>query len=174
MNAAIYAMFPLVGAVLIQSVAGPDVAPRRTRLVSPRSCSLVFMVTNSLNFSIVAGFNRCTRAHSVLEAVRSIYVNLLPSEFATALLTAGVAFSYGQIGVGAVGLAAVVLFIFQYLFRTGIQALERGEELENRTRELASLQVGLLSTVLQTLSMRDAMTARHSAAVARYAARSPG
>ena len=37
-----------------------------------------------------------------------------------------------------------------------------------RTRELASLQVGLLSTVLQTLSMRDAMTARHSAAVARY------
>jgi putative nucleotidyltransferase with HDIG domain len=34
---------------------------------------------------------------------------------------------------------------------------------------LASLQVGLLSTVLQTLSMRDAMTARHSAAVARYA-----
>src|SRR4029079_13301403 len=34
---------------------------------------------------------------------------------------------------------------------------------------LASLQVGLLSTVMQTLSMRDAMTARHSAAVARYA-----
>ena len=29
--------------------------------------------------------------------------------------------------------------------------------------------MGLLSTVLQTLSMRDAMTARHSAAVARYA-----
>ena len=28
--------------------------------------------------------------------------------------------------------------------------------------------MGLLSTVLQTLSMRDAMTARHSAAVARY------
>ena len=35
--------------------------------------------------------------------------------------------------------------------------------------ELASLQVGLINTVLQTLSMRDAMTARHSAAVARYA-----
>jgi putative nucleotidyltransferase with HDIG domain len=40
--------------------------------------------------------------------------------------------------------------------------------LTQRTRELASLQMGLLSTVLQTLSMRDAMTARHSAAVARY------
>jgi putative nucleotidyltransferase with HDIG domain len=50
-----------------------------------------------------------------------------------------------------------------------VQAQTRGEELEVRTKELASLQVGLLSTVLQTLSMRDAMTARHSAAVARYA-----
>ena len=64
---------------------------------------------------------------------------------------------------------AVVLFVFQYLLRAGIQAYERGEELEKRTRELASLQVGLINTVLQTLSMRDAMTARHSAAVARYA-----
>ena len=59
-------------------------------------------------------------------------------------------------------------FIFLYILRTSVQAEERGEELEQRTRELASLQVGLLSTVLQTLSMRDAMTARHSAAVARY------
>ena len=93
---------------------------------------------------------------------------MLPSEFATGLLTAGVAFSYQRLGVGAVGLAAVVLFVFQYLLKAGVQAYERGEQLEQRTRELASLQVGLINTVLQTLSMRDAMTARHSAAVARY------
>ena len=68
----------------------------------------------------------------------------------------------------SVGLAAVVLFVFLYILRTSVQAEERGEELAQRTRELASLQMGLLSTVLQTLSMRDAMTARHSAAVARY------
>ena len=47
--------------------------------------------------------------------------------------------------------------------------MERKDQLEGRTRELASLQVGLLGTVLQTLSLRDKMTARHSAAVARYA-----
>ena len=85
-----------------------------------------------------------------------------------ALLTAGVAFVYQRVGVGAVGLLAVVLFVFQYLLHAGIQAFERGEELQNRTSELASLQVGLINTVIQTLSMRDAMTARHSAAVARY------
>ena len=38
-----------------------------------------------------------------------------------------------------------------------------------RTRQLASLQVGLLSALLHTLDLRDRMTARHSAAVARYA-----
>jgi putative nucleotidyltransferase with HDIG domain len=71
--------------------------------------------------------------------------------------------------MGSVGLAAVVLFVFLYIVRTSFSAEERGTELIKRTEELASLQMGLLSTVLQTLSMRDAMTARHSAAVARYA-----
>jgi putative nucleotidyltransferase with HDIG domain len=105
---------------------------------------------------------------SFVNNVRSVYLTVLPAEFATGLLTAGVAFSYGRIGVGAVGLIAVVLFVFQNLLRAGIQAYERGEELSKRSRELAALQVGLLTTVMQTLSMRDAMTARHSAAVARY------
>ena len=64
-----------------------------------------------------------------------------------------------------------MLVVFQYLVWARVQAYERGEELAKRGRELASLQVGLLSTVMQTLSMRDAMTARHSAAVARYCPR---
>ena len=102
-------------------------------------------------------------------SAKSIYLTVLPSEFATSLLTAAVAYGYVRLGIGAVGLAALVLFVFQYLIWARVQAYERGEELAKRTRELASLQVGLLSTVMQTLSMRDAMTARHSAAVARYA-----
>ena len=60
------------------------------------------------------------------------------------------------------------MLIFQYLLRTALHSLERKDQLEGRTRQLASLQVGLLSTVMQTLSLRDKMTARHSAAVARY------
>ena len=58
--------------------------------------------------------------------------------------------------------------MFQYLLRTALSSMERKEQLEGRTRELAALQVGVLGTVLQTLSLRDKMTARHSAAVARY------
>ena len=50
------------------------------------------------------------------------FVTALPSEFATALLTASVAFTYGHLGMASVGLAAVVLFVFLYILRTSVQA----------------------------------------------------
>jgi putative nucleotidyltransferase with HDIG domain len=168
MNIANYMIFPLVGGVMIHETVGHIEPGGSSGLNFAALVLVVFMVTNFMNFSMVALFNKAKHGTSYIQAVRTVYLTLLPSEFATALLTAGAAFSYDQIGVGAVGLAAVVLFVVQYLFRTGIQAFERGEELSNRSKELASLQMGLLTTVLQTLSMRDPMTARHSAAVARY------
>jgi putative nucleotidyltransferase with HDIG domain len=130
---------------------------------------VVFMVTNFLNFALLTVYRRVCHGGSMRHDLTQVYLTVLGSEFATAMLTASIAYSYVELGVGAVGLTVVGLFVFQYLVRAGVQAFERGEELEQRTRELASLQVGLLSTVVQTLSMRDAMTARHSAAVARYA-----
>ena len=129
---------------------------------------LVFLVTNALNFASVATYLRLTGVLSVREAYSTVYRTMLPFELATALLTAGVVFGYDRLGVAAIGLLVVVLFVFHHLVRTGVKAFERGEELTRRSDELGALQVGVLSTVLQTLSMRDAMTARHSAAVARY------
>jgi putative nucleotidyltransferase with HDIG domain len=165
-NVTVWATFPLLGALLADTL-GND-----------RSMSgvwfygvvvAVFMATNVANFLMVAVFRRVVFGARLLASVRTVYVTVLPSEFATSLLTAAVAYGYVRAGVGAVAMAAVVLGVFQYLIWARVQAYERGEELAQRTRELASLQVGLLSTVMQTLSMRDAMTARHSAAVARYA-----
>jgi putative nucleotidyltransferase with HDIG domain len=167
-NVATWAAFPLVGALMINAMTGGD-PTQDDGIWFPVTVLLVFMTTNFLNFLMVAAFRRASYAESLRRNLRSVYVTVLPSEFATGLLTATVAYSYNQLGVGAIWLTAVVLFVFQYLVRAGVQAFERGEELAKRTRELASLQVGLLSTVMQTLSMRDAMTARHSAAVARYA-----
>ena len=168
-NVAAWATFPLVGGLLFRAWAGDVDVGEENALWFAALVLVIFMVTNFLNFVLVAVSLSAAREVSFSGIVRSVYVTVLPSEFATGLLTAGVAFSYQRLGVGAVGLAAVVLFVFQYLLKAGVQAYERGEQLEQRTKELASLQVGLISTVLQTLSMRDAMTARHSAAVARYA-----
>jgi putative nucleotidyltransferase with HDIG domain len=168
-NLLTFTTFPIVGAVAVD-LAVHEITPGQEDGLGFAAVVLgVFLGANVLNFILVAGFQRASFGRPTLASARSAFIAVLPVQFATGLLTAGVAFSYGRIGVGAVGLLAVVLFVFQYLLRAGIAALERGEELGKRTKELAALQVGLLSTVVQTLSMRDAMTARHSAAVARYA-----
>jgi putative nucleotidyltransferase with HDIG domain len=169
MNVSVWTTFPLIGGLIIEAWIGETRPGADNAMVFSALVLLTFMVTNLLNFVMVAGSMSLSREVSFPESFRSVYLTVLPSEFATGLLTAGVAFSYQRLGIGAVGLAAVVLFVFQYLLKAGVQAYERGEQLSQRTKELASLQVGLINTVMQTLSMRDAMTARHSAAVARYA-----
>src|SRR4051812_8501650 len=161
-NVATYAVYPLLGGLVIDAVPVHGDEFWFAALVFA-----VFLGANCVNFALIFGAVRYAHRVPASPMLRA-FATALPTEFATALLTAGVVFTYGRLGVGAIALAAVVLLVFQYILRASVQAQERGEELEQRTTELASLQVGLLSTVLQTLSMRDAMTARHSAAVARY------
>ena len=129
----------------------------------------LFIAMNVLNFLLIGIDIAVVDGQSLWSGLRHVYLPVLPVEFATGLLTAGVALAYGDRNVSAVGLIAVVGLVFQYLLRTALSSIERKEQLEGRTRQLAALQVGLLGTVLQTLSLRDKMTARHSAAVARYA-----
>jgi putative nucleotidyltransferase with HDIG domain len=167
-NLATYATFALAGGLAIRALAGDYDPAHGDPLAFAGIVLCVFMAANVLNFLLVLA--ACVFAYEVpVRSMLRAYVIALPSELATALLTAGIAFTYGELGIATVGLATVVLLLYLYILNTSIQAQERGEQLVKRTRELAALQMGLLSTVLQTLSMRDAMTARHSAAVARYA-----
>jgi putative nucleotidyltransferase with HDIG domain len=166
-NLANFAFFPLVGGVAFELIDGPallDSDPATYVLL----VFAVFMATNVLNFLLVAVDVKVCDELSIRASLREIYVPLLPVELATALLTAGVAFAYRGQNLALIGLVAVISLVFQYLLQTALSSISRKEQLEGRTRQLASLQVGLLGTVLQTLSLRDKMTARHSAAVARY------
>jgi putative nucleotidyltransferase with HDIG domain len=165
-NAVVWAIFPIVGALMAD---GLGIEATEDPLWFSTIVVTVYMATNILNFLLIAAYLRAANGFRVWSNGVPLYLTMLPSEVATALLTAAVAYGYVKLGIGAVALAAIVLVVFQYLVWARVQAYERGEELAKRGRELASLQVGLLSTVMQTLSMRDAMTARHSAAVARYA-----
>ncbi len=55
------------------------------------------------------------------------------------------------------------------LVRALARSEERADQLAARSNQLAHLQVGVLSTLLETLALRDQATARHGAAVARLA-----
>jgi putative nucleotidyltransferase with HDIG domain len=94
---------------------------------------------------------------------------VLPSELFAALLAAGITYLELRWGAALIALFGIVLLTHQHLVGALLVSEERAEQLEIRTQQLASAQVGLLSALLHSLDLRDRMTARHSAAVARYA-----
>jgi putative nucleotidyltransferase with HDIG domain len=166
-NVSTYACFTLIGGIAFDVSGGAallDSSPAAYMLL----VFTVFMAMNALNFFLIALDFKVFEGWGVWGSFQRIYTPLLPVEFATGLLTAGVAYAYQGGNLAVIGLLALICLVFQYLLRTALNSMERKDQLEGRTRELASLQVGLLGTVLQTLSLRDKMTARHSAAVARY------
>ena len=166
-NLCAYAIFPLIGALVFQS-AGLDPSDSAHALALSAIVFGVFIAADFLNFLLVVSVLAFVERFSLLERLRNVYVPMLPVEGAAGLLTATVAFGYLSIGIAAIALAGIVGFIFVYLVSVNLRAIDRGQQLEHRTQELAALQVGLVTTVLKTLAMRDHMTARHSAAVARY------
>jgi putative nucleotidyltransferase with HDIG domain len=166
-NLTYYAFFPLVGGALFELAGGPSQLEENPATYFLMVFAL-FMAMNAFNFVLIVIDFKVLEGWTFRGSFRDIYAPVLPVEVATGLLTAGVAVAYQGHNLAVIGVIAVVGLVFQYLLKTALNSISHKEQLEGRTRELASLQVGLLGTVLQTLSLRDKMTARHSAAVARY------
>jgi putative nucleotidyltransferase with HDIG domain len=160
-NLATWATFPLVGGLLIEWAVGAfDLS--ETDFGFYLLIFAAFLVANLLNFLGIAGdyvfHNRGSLAHEF----RTIFLPVLPSELVSAVLCVLVAYVYVKNGFWALSLLAVVLVTFQYLLRELLRSQSRAER-------LAAVQLGVLTAMIETLALRDRMTARHSAAVARYA-----
>ena len=129
----------------------------------------VYLATITLNFVLTALGGYLWLGYGVGMQVRRVLVPLLPSELAAATLVLAFSVIYISIGISAFAVLVLALVAFQFLTRAlALESEERAEQVETRTTELAALQVGALAALVQTLSLRDKMTARHSAAVARY------
>lgn len=129
----------------------------------------LFLTALAIDFTAIAAYTSYVEGSSLAARMRRSFMPILPSELASASLTIGITFAYQQVGIPAVALFGIVLLTFQYLLGELLLSQERGDELELRAKQLAGFQVALLSALLRTLDLRDRMTARHSAAVARYA-----
>lgn len=165
-NLLTYALFPLVGGIAFE--AATDAAGLTQD--DPYFYLLVFALFQfslAINFVLVAGYRAYVERVRFSSQLR-VLPPVLPSEFASAMLAVAVAFIYNVIGIAAIALFGVVLITFQYLLGQLLLSQQRALELERRSKQLASFQVGMLSAMLRTLDLRDQMTARHSAAVARY------
>jgi putative nucleotidyltransferase with HDIG domain len=164
-NVSAYATFPLAGGLAVRALHLGDADGMNFAL----AVSAVFAGVNVLNFLLIAVPMVCLSGGTIWTAVRNIYVPILPSEALAAALAVGTAATYRAVGLPALVAILVALFLFQVLTRELLLSQDRAEQLEARSTQLASLQVGVLAALVQTLSLRDRMTARHSAAVARYA-----
>ncbi len=166
-NLATHATFPLLGGLAIvwsQDAFGLSLADTGFLLV----VFIVFLFTNLVNFFMSVGCLSLLDGRSLRKRFRTLYEPIIPAELATGLLTVGIVGVYEKVGLAALALCTAVLFSFQYLLRELLTSQERAEALEERTRQLASLQLGTISALMHTLDLRDRMTARHCAAVARY------
>jgi putative nucleotidyltransferase with HDIG domain len=166
-NLLTYVSFPLVVGVgfheVVDATQVSDSDPAFYALVFA-----VFPIALAVNFVMIGGYTCYLERSSFVEKTRMALIPILPSELAAALMAVGVALIYYEVGLVGVAVFGVVLIIFQYLLGALLKSQERATELEARSKQLASFQVGMMSALLRTLDLRDQMTARHSAAVARY------
>jgi putative nucleotidyltransferase with HDIG domain len=160
-NLATYATFPLIGSLLIQGAASA-LELQEDDFAFALLILAGFLVSYLLNFLGIAGDYAFHTRGSLAHEFRTIFLPVVPSAAVGALLCVLVTFVYARSGFAALSLLLVVLFVFQYLLRELLLSQDRAER-------LAALQIGVLTSMIETLALRDRMTARHSAAVARYA-----
>lgn len=165
-NLLTYLLFPLVGGILFhEGVYALGLTPSDPWFYL---CVFgLFQLALAINFVMIASYG-CYVERSSFSTKLKVLPPVLPSEFASAMLAVAVAYIYYEIGLASIALFGVVLVTFQYLLGQLLLSQQRAKELELRSKQLASFQVGMLSAMLRTLDLRDQMTARHSAAVARY------
>ena len=160
-NLTVYSAIPLVVGLGIQALE-PVTDLETNNLTFALVVFGAFVCANVLNFAMISFDISVHLGIPVSRQVRQVFVPVLPSELAGSLLTVSIAILYRETSLAALALLALVLVVFQYLIRELLRSQRRAEE-------LAALQLGVLASMLETLALRDRMTARHSAAVARYA-----
>lgn len=172
-NLAAYAAYLIAGSMLSRTLVGDVHDPVNHSLIRSPQFALVvfgvFIVANLLNFLLIAIHKRVLDGRGVWTQTRTLLVPMLPGQFAAAILAAILATAYTNLGYPVLLGVVIVILIFQYLAIALLRSEDRAEQLEARSMHLASLQLGVLVTLVETLALRDRAAARHAASVARYA-----
>jgi putative nucleotidyltransferase with HDIG domain len=157
----------LIGSLIIRAAlnAGLDRGSATFALVVVGAIT----VANVINFVLAATWIRVHGGASIGTQLRRNFVPALPWIAAPNFLAGALVTLYARSGPASLLLWLALLAAFYALLSALLSSQRQRDELEQRTVQLASLQVGVLVTMVRTLSLRDQFTARHSAAVARYA-----
>jgi putative nucleotidyltransferase with HDIG domain len=157
----------LLGSLAIRAAVDAGVA--RGSAAFALVVAIVVSAANVLNFFLAAIWIRVHVGTPIRVQFRESFLPALPWITAPNLLAGALATFYVRAGGVSLILVLALLAAFYVLMVELLNSQQRRDELEQRTIQLASLQLGVLVTMVRTLSLRDRYTARHSAAVARYA-----
>jgi putative nucleotidyltransferase with HDIG domain len=167
-NVVALATYPVAGALLFEALGDPG-AERSAEFSTAALVFGVYLATNFLNFLLIVGYLCLRDSASIAGAVRRLYLPVIPWEVATAALTAATVIAYQEVGLVAIAALAAMLVSYRYLLGSVVDAQRQRDELRSQVAELEALHQGVIRVMVETLGMRDRMTARHSAAVARFA-----
>jgi putative nucleotidyltransferase with HDIG domain len=160
-------IYVLLGALVIRAVADSGVS--RGSAVFALVVVATISLANVLNFLLAAIWIRVQVGIPIGTQLRRNYLPTLSWIAAPNFMVGALVVIYVHAGPASLLLSLVLLGAFYVLLAELLNSQQRRDQLEQRTLELASLQVGVFVTMVRTLSLRDKSTARHSAAVARYA-----
>jgi putative nucleotidyltransferase with HDIG domain len=172
-NLSTFAIVPFAGGWLVRAIVGNVHDPRNAHLTEGVTFGLivfaVFTVMTTLTYLMFTLQVRMNDGESPARHTRELLWSLLPGEIATGALAAILAVAYTKAGLPVLLSAVVVLLIFQRLTVALLRSEDRADQLEARSIQLASMQFGVLATLMDALALRDRTAARHATAVARYA-----
>ena len=172
-DVAIFALFPLLTGLAARPAAAH---------VGPESLWFSLLVVAGyllawvLNFALVVGYMRMLRGRSLKLELAASWRPMVSTQLVLALGTGAVAYAYQRVGAAALVFAGVLILAYSRLQRDLMEAERLRDEAEQRSAELAAANerlrrshFGAMRSLVRSIHLHDHMTARHSAAVARYA-----
>jgi putative nucleotidyltransferase with HDIG domain len=169
-NAAIYATFLTVGALLAR-IAREHLGVAQSSAWFALVVVALFLLTWALNVVLVAGFMRWLDGKRIDLELAATWRPLLSAHLALACATAILVYLVATVGAAVIALCGVILVAYSKLQRDLLQAERHAETARQLAADAQAQRDGLVRIILDFLDARDQMTARHSAAVARYAVR---
>lgn len=172
-NLLAFSAVAFAGGLMVRALAGDVHGTQDQQLTHGMMFGLivlgVFVVTVGLNFVPVALDVRVEEGRPLARQVRELFLPLLPGQLAACMLATILAVAYRSAGLPILIGSIAVLLILQHLTVALLRSEDRAEQLEARSTQLVRLQLGVLTTLVRALGMRDKASGRHAAVVARCA-----
>ena len=172
-NLVAFGVAAFAGGLLVRVLAGDVAAVHKQHLAQALVFGLILLggvvVLLVLNFTLFALDLLVKEGRSFVQLVRELFVPTLSGELAVGLIAVLLVLAYRSVGLPALLAAIPILVIFRQLTVALMRSERRAEQLDARTRQLASFQWAVPSTFMEGLGLRDPTETRHGAAVANYA-----